>query len=138
MFEGLTKLKTLKLSVNGAKLNKNYFKGLENLELLEIEDAELEEDFDSLDKLKKLKLEKVQLNKFTLKKLEKIEQLALISIKFTQEESLSNYQQMFFQNLKELKYLETFKFEHPRTHLLEDDKFLSGQIIQNILQISRH
>ena len=66
MFSGLAKLRNLKLTLNEAKVNKNHFKGLENLEILELRSLELDEDLEFLTKLKKLILFDVKLNKFTL------------------------------------------------------------------------
>ena len=131
-FTSLTKLKELSLALDETKLNKNHFKGLQNLEALRLTGIELDEDLDCFSNLKDLKLKRVKLNKFTLHGLETLEIFNLDCFKFTLEKPYLKFQRSFFQNLKNLKSLDIMIREWPVNSVPEDCDFLLKEILRRI------
>ena len=126
LFTSLTKLKELSLALNETKLNKNHFKGLQNLEALRLTGIELDEDLDCFFKLKKLNLQAVKFNKFMLCGLETLEILE-INYWFKVKKLFLRLLPSFFQKLKDLKCLHINLSEIP-----EDCNFILKEIIQSI------
>ena len=131
LFTSLINLKELELILNQRiALNKNHFNGLENLNSLKLCGLVLNDDLETLANLKELEIRHVQLNKFSLNELDKLEKLKLIYFKFTMQKL--KFQGNFFQNLRNLKYLEICYLEQPLGQYIEDHKVLFKQMLFNI------
>ena len=140
LFTELVNLDDLDLNLSHkVKLNKNHFKGLENLRKLKVTKAELDEDFEPLSNLEMLTLQDTTFNNFTLKFMKKLD---FIELNFKKQRPLFKCEADFIENLRNLSSLKTFNFEHPLDFVTESqkeifDRFLTA-IPANVKASSTH